>query len=215
MANTNNTISEAAYAKFVSEIYQVQNGVYNARVENAANGDTESIINAHFTKVKLKNAPAEFESFDEGEEKTGYAIDLDYIKYTNADFGKKYSADKVELTFDKDDVYVYDATGAVYYVRGVYYEENDEVVYSISNIATAGMKSTEDGPIITGITVSSGELADGTKTNAKAKITITALARNGGNLTVTVRNNIAEKQPDGTFVTQVSRNGTYTVLVTR
>lgn len=214
MANTNNTISEAAYAKFVSEIYQVQNGVYNARVENAANGDTESIINAHFTKVKLKNAPAEFESFDEGEEKTGYAIDLDYIKYTNADFGKKYSADKVELTFDKDDVYVYDATGAVYYVRGVYYEENDEVVYSISNIATAGMKSTEDGPIITGITVSSGELADGTKTNAKAKITITALARNGGNLTVTVRNNIAEKQPDGTFVTQVSRNGTYTVLVT-
>ena len=214
MANTNNTISEAAYAKFVSEIYQVQNGVYNARVENAANGDTESIINAHFTKVKLKNAPAEFESFDEGEEKTGYAIDLDYIKYTNADFGKKYSADKVELTFDKDDVYVYDATGAVYYVRGVYYEENDEVVYSISNIATAGMKSTEDGPIITGITVSSGELADGTKTNAKAKITVTALARNGGEITVTVRNNIAEKQPDGTFVTQVSRNGTYTVLVT-
>lgn len=213
--SSNGVIGEAAYARFVSEIYQVQNGVYNARVENARVGDTEDKINANFTKVTLKNAPEEFESFDtQGGKTTGYAIDLKYLNYDNTDYGKKYSADKRELEFDKDDVYVYDATGSVYYVKGIYYEKNDDVVYSIANITEESLGSTDDGPFIHSIIVSSGELEDGTKTNAKAKITITATPRNGGALTVMVRNNIAEKKPEGTFVTQVSRNGTYAVVVT-
>ena len=208
---------EATYAKFAAEINNVQSGVYDARIRNAQFGDTEEKINNGFTKVTLVNAPEEFESFDfTGASVTGYLIGLNKIRYENAEFGHEFDKEEVtplqELTFDETDAYVYDAAGLVYYVKGLDY--NGTRVYSLANIADAGMTSTEDGPIITNVIVTKGTLDDGTETSSKAKIIISAFPRYGGELTVMVRNNVADKQEDGTYATQVSRNGTYTIIVT-
>ena len=206
---------EANYANFAEEIKNLEDGVQQTRLTNAYKGDTEEKINAGFKKVKLINAPGEFQSFDTtGVVVTGYVVDLEKIKYENTEFGHDYdkiSAEELpELEFRKDDVYVYDSTGSVYYVKGTHYQ--DEIIHRPFADSIDGMTSSEDGPIISNIVIESGELADGTKTSAKAKIIISAFPRYGGELTVMVRDLIAEKQPDGTFTTQVSRNGVYTVV---
>ncbi len=204
---------EANYANFAEEVKNVEEGVQRARLNNAYKGDTEERINAGFKKVTLKNAPDEFQSFDTtGITVTGYVVDLGKIKYENAEFGKEYEIETSELEFKQDDVYVYDSTGTVFYVKGIYYQ--DEIIHRPFSDSVSGSTSSEDGPIISNIVISSGELADGTLTSAKAKLTISAFPRYGGKLTVMVRELIAEEQADGTFTTQVSRNGVYTVIAT-
>lgn len=204
---------EATFAKFVSEIKNVEDGVASTRLNNARSGDSEDIINDGFSKITIYNAPDDFESFDYGST-TGYLVHLDVINYENAEYGVDYDKDETQTTysFDVDNVYAYDATGSVFYLKGIEY--HGERVYSLENANEAGLSSTDDGPIITNITVTSGELEDGTPTKAKAKIIISAFPRNGGELNVLVRSTLAEKQADGTYVAQVSRNGVYTVLVT-
>ena len=208
---------EANYANFVEEIKNLEEGVQQTRLNNAAKGDTEEKINLGFKKVTLIDAPSEFQSFDStGLTVTGYLVDLNLIKYENTEFGHDYTkvpdVELPELTFKEDDVYVYDSTGLVYYVKGTHYQE--EIIHRPFEDSLSNLGSTEDGPIISNIVITSGELADGTKTSSKAKIIISAFPRYGGDLTVMVRELIAEEQPDGTFTTQVSRNGVYTVLVT-
>ena len=202
---------EANYANFAEEVNNIEEGVQQIRLNNAAKGDTEEKINAGFKKVTLINAPSEFQSFDStGITSTGYVVDLEAIKYENAEFGHEYEIETSELEFTKEDVYVYDSTGTVFYVKGTNYQ--NEIIHRPFD-SIAGLTSTEDGPIISNITISSGELADGTPTSAKAKVTISAFPRYGGKLTVMLREIIAEEQPDGTFTTQVSRNGIYTLVV--
>ena len=204
---------EANYAKFAEEVKNVEEGVQQIRLNNAYKGDTEEKINTGFKKVTLKNAPADFQSFDKnGLDVTGYVVDLEEIKYENAEFGNDYEIEKSELEFTKDDVYVYDSTGTVYYVKGTYYQ--GEIIHTVIAGSDMGLSSTEDGPIISNIIIASGELSDGTPTKGKAKIIVSAFPRFGGELTVMVREFVAEKQPDETFATQVSRNGVYTVVVT-
>lgn len=204
---------EANYAKFVEEVKNVEEGVQRIRLNNASKGDTEEKINAGFKKVKLKGAPVDFQSFDKsGLDITGYVVDLEEIEYENAEFGKEYDIEKSELEFTEDDVYVYDSTGTVYYVKGTYYQ--GEIIHSIIAGSELGLNSTDDGPIISNIVVTSGELSDGTPTNGKAKIIVSAFPRHGGALKVMVREITASQEPDGTFATQVSRNGVYTIAVT-
>ena len=185
---------EANYANFAEEVNNIEEGVQQIRLNNAAKGDTEEKINAGFKKVTLINAPSEFQSFDStGITSTGYVVDLEAIKYENAEFGHEYEIETSELEFTKEDVYVYDSTGTVFYVKGTNYQ--NEIIHRPFD-SIAGLTSTEDGPIISNITISSGELADGTPTSAKAKVTISAFPRYGGKLTVMLREIIAEEQPD-------------------
>ncbi len=197
----------------------MESAIYEYRLQNAKYGDSEEKVNAGFEKVMLFNAPADFMSFDKGEGvTTGYLINLATISYTNAEFGQGYETTEKTFTFDEDDVYVYDATGSVYYVKGIEYKKTR--VYSLANASSLNEDSTVDGPIISNIVVTSGEIEnpDGTtsKTNAKAKILVSAFPRNDGALTVVVRNNVAEKvdESTGTYATQVLRNGTYSIIVT-
>lgn len=211
--------SEAMYTRFVQEVTNVESAIYEYRLQNAKYGDSEEKVNAGFEKVMLFNAPADFMSFDKGEGvTTGYLINLATISYTNAEFGQGYATTEKTFTFEEDDVYVYDATGSVYYVKGINYKKTK--IYSLANASSMNEDSTVDGPIISNIVVTSGEIEnpDGTvsPTNAKAKILVSAFPRNDGALTVVVRNNVAEKvdESTGTYATQVLRNGTYSVIVT-
>ena len=205
---------EALYTRFVQEVTSVESAIYENRLQNAKYGDSEEKLNAGFEKVILFEAPADFVSFNPGEGLTsGYLINLETISYMNAEFGQEYTTTERTFTFGKDDVYVYDATGSVFYVKGIVYKKTR--VYSLASASALDEDSTQDGPIISNVVVTSGELSDGTKTNAKAKILISAFPRNEGELTVLVRNNKAEKVEGatGTYATQVQRNGTYSIVV--
>lgn len=205
---------EALYTRFVQEVTSVESAIYEHRLQNAKYGDSEEKLNAGFEKVILFEAPADFVSFNPGEGiTTGYMINLETISYTNAEFGQAYTTTERTFTFGKDDVYVYDATGSVFYTKGIVYKKTR--VYSLASASALDEDSTQDGPIISNVVVTSGELSDGTKTNAKAKILISAFPRNEGELTVLVRNNKAElvEGTVGTYATQVQRNGTYSIVV--
>ena len=116
--------SEATYTRFVQEVTNMESAIYEYRLQNAKYGDSEEKINAGFEKVMLFNAPADFMSFDKGEGvTTGYLINLATISYTNAEFGQGYATTEKTFTFEEDDVYVYDATGSVYYVKGIDYKK--------------------------------------------------------------------------------------------
>lgn len=204
---------DATYVKFSEELINVESAIDTLRTQNAGKGDTKEKINAGFREVTLKNAPNDFESFDTvGTDVKGYLVNLKTIGYTNAEYGQSYDDGKTVIEFLKDDVYVYDATGTVYYVKGIEYK--NEKIHTLLEGMDLNMESTADGPYITNITIASGELSDGTKTSGKAKIIISAFPRHGGDLTVMVKNIKAEKMPNGTYVAQVSRNGIYTVAVT-
>ncbi len=206
---------EAHYNRFVQEVTNLEEAIYEYRLNNAVHGSDEKQINAGFKKVILLEAPSEFISFDrDSGVTTGYLINLDLISYSNAEHGHDYGEDEGTFTFNEDDVYVYDATGSVYYVKGITYKKTK--IYSLASAALLNGESDIDGPIITNVYVTSGELADGTPTWSKAKVYISAFPRNGGVLTVTVRNNVAEKVDgtDGTYATQVLRNGMYSIIVT-
>ena len=89
------------------------------RMMNLKKGMDEEIQNSGFNKVKIANAPENFTSFDESET-TGYLINLDFIQFNNIKTGHDYTKFNAgdTVTFEKDDVYVYDADEKVYYLLG-------------------------------------------------------------------------------------------------
>lgn len=216
ISRTSNLPTEATYAKFSEEILSVDGAVETIRTQNATNGDSEAKINAGFKKVTIINPPRGFESFDKGinyTSVTGYAIDTEAIGYNNATYGKGYNSGDNDIEFLKDDVFVYDATGTVYYAKGVL--RKDVMIHTFADGLNVNENINSDGPIITNVTVTSGDLSTGEKTWGKAKIVISAFPKYNGNLKVMVREIIAEKVPGrDEYVAQVSRNGIYTIIVT-
>lgn len=127
MKTTSDTPDQANMTKYKQEIKNVQTAIEVRKVKNAANGTSEEKMNVGFKKVKLKNAPENFVSFDEYyEDTTGYIVDLEEINYLDSNFGQAYEKYESEeyLTFgDKDcDVFVYDADFKVYYIKGIKYD---------------------------------------------------------------------------------------------
>ena len=113
----------AAFSKFTEEINNVKVAITNKRAENFAEYDNADY---GFTKVIVKNAPASFSTFDSSEV-TGYLVNFDKIDYSLIDYGNGVITDG-EVEFEKDDVFVYDSKGIVYYVLG--YEYEDKIYYN-------------------------------------------------------------------------------------
>lgn len=127
MQTSSDIPDEANYTKYMQEMKNVQTGVENAKIKNAAKGTTEAKLNAGFDKVYLENAPSEFVSFGEYyEDVSGYMVSLEEINYVEAEYGqayKNYSSGDTLIFGEKEyDVFVYDAEWKVYYVKGIKYD---------------------------------------------------------------------------------------------
>ena len=130
------SIYQAGENKIMQQLVEVKKGVDAVRLTNAKTGKTdEDTINKGFIKVRVENPPESFVSFDE-DKLTGYVVDLSTIDYEKLEIGRGYLTlmkDDV-VTFDEDDVYLYDNAGTVYYAKG-YQIGDGELSYTADNEA--------------------------------------------------------------------------------
>lgn len=121
-----NAPNNAMFSDFSDEMSNMRVAVNTFRAQNLAKYDDE---NYNFKQIKLKDAPNDFVSFSgDMEYKVGYAIDCDLLNYVPEFRGK---ADNLtEATFGKDDVYVYDKKGTIYYVKGQVKEDTNRIYYN-------------------------------------------------------------------------------------
>lgn len=191
------SIDQASETKIKQELSEVKKGVRSARLINAKDGTDEETLNRGFIKAKIENAPIDFVSFDT-DEITGYVVDLSTINYEKLKSGRDYlTLMKGDvITFDVDDVFVYDSTGKVYYAKGYQLEEG-EIAYNDAPI------EVKEGPTIQIISTEKG--------NVKIKVT----PRYGGEITeVKVGSKIANKTDGENFEVTLTSNGSYIVMAT-
>lgn len=117
------TPTTAMRSKFMDEIMSIKTELAAVRAKNYIEHDD---MNYGFEEVELFNAPAEFISFSD-DATVGYLINFDMLEF------KPQNRGKADITtgsaiFKKDDVYVYDKNGAVYYVKG--FQEEDSIYYN-------------------------------------------------------------------------------------
>ena len=193
------TVDNANYATFASEFDEINSGTQATLRNNILNGNSEAERNAGFTKVKVENAPGSFVSVSE-DSISGYVVDLDTIKVSGTKTGKgEVIAETV--TFGKDDVYVYDDEGKVYYAKG-YNDSEGNLKYRLEEYDNISIQ-----PTIASIDVVLNE--------AKTAVTVkvTAAAANGGALTVTGGGKTATKIDENLYQLEITRNGTIVVIV--
>lgn len=123
--SSDSTPEYAIFSTFTEELDDIQMAVAIKRANGIANYDDE---NYGFKKVEIMNAPEKFKSFDEGS-CTGYYVDFSLIDFKPSDTGFETLTSDV-VTFKKNDVYVYDKSGIVYYVEGL---ESEGRIYFTQN----------------------------------------------------------------------------------
>ena len=205
-SSSNDSIDNTGRGIFIRELGLVQQAAAEKRLDNQIYGSSEEQTNKGFYKTKVKNPPVNFVSFSE-EEIYGYVIDLAYTHVEDADRGHDYPRFAVNMEsniveFGVDDVYIYDAEGKVFYVKG--YGTDDSIYYSA--------EETKFGPEI--ISVNKTISAD----KKSATITVVVQKHNMGDLEVTIggeKANSIAVTPEGdveTFEIKVYENKTYLII---
>ena len=197
IGNSTSSIDKASETKIKQNITEVKKGIDSVRLLNAKEGTDEGTLNKGFIKVRVENAPESFVSFDSNEI-TGYAVDLSTISYEKLKTGRDYlTLMKGDIvTFDEDDIFVYDGVGTVYYLKG-YQLDTGEMSY------TEEAKERKDGPIVEVISTEQG--------NVQLKVT----PRYGGEITSVIVGSKSATSTDGVnFETKLTSNGSYIVIAT-
>ena len=198
------TVDEATVASYKHELKDVEVGVSATRINNQKGGIGEEFKETGFYPIIIENPPENFVSFGE-DEFYGYIVDLDYIDNEETKKGfdyKKYinaAADQT-ITFGKqgrdNDVYIYDATGKVFYAKGLYVEGG--VYYSDV--------LTKDGPII-----SIEKIYNDALNVVELSITVTPVTDNPTNITLRINNSSITSESDGTYKYTATTNDTYLI----
>lgn len=114
-----NTPDKAIFSRFTQEIDELRTELVTVRTNNfELYRDTDY----GFEEVVITNAPEEFISAsNDSNTVIGHVIDTNRIK--DALYRGKGTHDSGVVVFDKDDVYVYDKNGTVFYAKGFQTEE--------------------------------------------------------------------------------------------
>ena len=118
------TPKTATRSKFTDEVMSIKTELATVRAKNYMEHDD---MNYGFEKVILVDAPTEFISFSGESADVGYLINLEMFGFKPQNRGKA-EVTSGSVTFKKDDVYVYDKNGAVYYAKG--FQEDDTIYYN-------------------------------------------------------------------------------------
>lgn len=198
------TIDSASRSMFYQELENVEDIVSGKRIDNQTDGITEEIRERGFYKSYVENPPAGFASFSDTSI-YGYVVDLELIDYLDNHRGHDYErykgdVEKNIVVFGKDDVYIYDANGKVYYAKG--FEEDGTLIYST--------ESKKDGPRI--VSVDKNTSAD----RKKVTLRIGVEKKGDGDLTVTVDGKEARYETEANglqyFLFDVYENRRYDIL---
>lgn len=118
------TPENALLANFDEEVNNVRTALATYRAglfEEYGDMDYEAKV------VEIIDAPSEFVSISDSSTK-GYVVDMSKLNYSTKVIAKDaFEGDTV--TFDVDDVIVYDKLGAVYYAKG--YRDEDKLYYNV------------------------------------------------------------------------------------
>lgn len=129
------TQETAVVAKYVQEFEELRKNVETKRLSNAKNGIENA--NNGFSRVYINGEiPYNFSFFNSSGEQFAYLVSLDYLQSDEMATGRDYERfeqdgnDIKTVNFGKDDVYVYDSTGRLFYARGFEYNgtiHHDEI----------------------------------------------------------------------------------------
>ena len=189
-------MDQAELAKFSEEITDIKKEVEAKKLFNSRDGLDEATLNRDFKKVKVENPPSTFASFDT-DENTGYLVDLNKIQYDKIRTGQAYRSFNAgdTVTFDKDDVYVYDRIGNVFYLKGMYIE-GEGLQYTVN-------EKKFGGPLLE---------AENTHDRV-VEVRVTPI--NGGTIqNVTVGGQNATQISEGVYEATMDKNGTFLVIAT-
>ncbi|MBQ6860531.1 MAG: InlB B-repeat-containing protein, partial [Clostridia bacterium] len=206
-ASSKLSIRNANKSGYMQELSDVQERVAGQRISNQIYGADEEQENKGFYKKRIVNPPATFVSFDE-DIITGYVVDLELIDFEDSTRGIEYgafkSAEKTTVTFGRDDVYVYDAEGTVYYAKGVRIENS--IFYTLEEMSADGPK------IISKTVIPAADLK-----SAEIKIVLKPVG--DGEVTVKIgeefANLISENGKEMTFSANVYENKNFVVIATQ
>ena len=195
-AGSTKPIDQAAETRFLQELAEVKKGVNVRRLANAKVGTDQKTLNKGFIEVNIENAPETFVSFDPNG-MTGYVVDLTTIEYEKQSLGRGY-IDLIAgdtITFNVDDVYVYDAAGNVYYAKGFELENGD--AYYTEEVD----KERLQGPNV--------EVIDITGGNVEIKVTP---IYGGAIKSVVVDGKVATTDDGVIFKVTLTSNGTHLII---
>ena len=151
LRSNDGAINEANIATYKHELKDVEVSVSQTRIKNQQGGIGEEYKETGFYPIIIENPPENFVSFSD-DDYYGYIVDLNYVKNRESKNGydyKKYmfGSENKTITFGKNgkdnDVYIYDATGKVFYAKcfyidgGVYYSDvlsEDGPVISVTKV---------------------------------------------------------------------------------
>ena len=138
--SSTNSIKNAGVSVFVREVALVRQAANEKKLDNQVQGTSEEKTYKGFYKSKVKNPPMSFASFDD-DEIYGYVIDLEYVHTEDAERGHDYKRYAVDIEsniveFGKDDVYICDKDGNVFYAKGLTADEG--IYYSNNGIELFG-----------------------------------------------------------------------------
>ena len=186
-------------AKYVQEFEEVRKGVETKRLSNSKEG--LEYLDRGFSKVMVEgDIPYNFMSVDEGET-SAYLVNLNYIGYDALTTGQDYPKFEAEgdslktVTFGKDDVYVYDSKGRVFYARGFMDSEGNKYHESIDK--DNGIEIVKIDKIIS-------------PDNTYVEVTIT-IESDKDVKKVTVGDQEAVKQSEEKYKVTITENGTFDV----
>lgn len=197
------TIDEATVATYRHELKDVEVSVSATRINNQKGGIGEEFKETGFYPIIIENPPENFVSFG-ADEIYGYIVDLENIENEETKKGKDYKkyidlAAGQTITFGNEgkdnDVYIYDATGKVFYAKGLYVEGG---VY-FSDVLT------KDAPDVT------VQKYYDTGANIVELVISVEPVIPGANVTLKINDSIIAPEADGTYKYTATSNGIYIV----
>ena len=204
LRSNDGAINEANIATYKHELKDVEVSVSQTRIKNQQGGIGEEYKETGFYPIIIENPPENFVSFSD-DDYYGYIVDLNYVKNRESKKGydyKKYmfGSENKTITFGKNgkdnDVYIYDATGKVFYAKGFYI---DGGVY-YSDVLS------EDGPVIS-VTKVYNEAS-----NVVDMVIGVMPVNEGGEVTVRVNNSMGlDEKDEYIYDYTATSNGTYII----
>lgn len=191
------TTDSASFSKFVSEYDEVFKSVETVRLGNAKK--SLDYLNNGFTIVNISgDIPFGFRSVSSDGSYKAYVVDLNYIGcdalLTGRDY-KNFKSSGDTVSFGKDDVYVYDARGILYYAKGFLYD---------------GMTYYEGGKSSN----SSIRIVDVSQVKEDDYITVTITIEGKNEISsVTVGSMPTTKNEEGKYQINIDKNGNYDIIV--
>lgn len=133
-----NTEGQAETARFVQEFEELRKCVETQRLSDLKKG--QYAVDDSFSKVYIDgDIPSELKYTELDGKKEVRLVSLDTIGCDEMKTGRAYNSfepdgDEIKtVTFGEDDVYIYDATGKLFFVKGIDYKGNKTYVNPTEN----------------------------------------------------------------------------------